>query len=230
MFGVISWKFYPSPKICYTSATCDKCHFCNDNDNDNENANNLDLSQGHWHGNQAKPEVGQWEIEDEKVPEKVVFNIESGGKKSQLSCASEQMRPWMEKCLAFLSRGRRRTARSTARFSQAPTEICLFQFLFCDAVLYWARPESCIFCHFLTMYPGPVIILMWLHLWWKRCRWSGWPSSLREGGWSKKNLFIFIFIKIKLVACFTCYQFQAVKCFVFDAKNLCRKWLNQDIF
>ena len=52
---------------------------------------------------------------------------------------------WKSGCLAFLSRGRRRTARSTARFSQAPTEICLFQFLFCDAVLYWARPESCIF-------------------------------------------------------------------------------------
>ena len=48
-------------------------------------------------------------------------------------------------CLAFLSRGRRRTARSTARFSQAPTEIWLFQLLFCDAVLYWARAESCIF-------------------------------------------------------------------------------------
>ena len=49
------------------------------------------------------------------------------------------------------------------------------------------------FCHFLTMYPGPVIILMWLHLWWKRCRWSGWPSSLREGGWSgKKSFYIYI--------------------------------------
>ena len=101
-------------------------------------------------------------------------------------------------CLAFLSRGRRRTARSTARFSQAPTEICLFQFLFCDAVLYWARPESCIFCHFLTMYPGPVIILMWLHLWWKRCRWSGWPSSLREGGWSGKKSFYFYIYSLQL--------------------------------
>ena len=107
-FREISWKFYPSPKIFYTSATCDKCHFCNDNDNDNENANNLDLSQGHWHGNQAEPEVGQWEIEDEKVPEKVVFNIESGGKKSQLSCASEQMRPWMEKWMPGISEPRKK--------------------------------------------------------------------------------------------------------------------------
>ena len=37
---------------------------------------------------------------------------------------------WKSGCLAFLSRGRRRTARSTARFSHAPTEICLFQLLF----------------------------------------------------------------------------------------------------
>ena len=68
-----------------------------------ENDHNLDLSQGYWHGDQGEPEVGQWEIEDEKVPEEVLFNIESGGKKSQSSCASEQMRPWMEKLLPGIS-------------------------------------------------------------------------------------------------------------------------------
>ena len=47
-----------------------------------EDDHNLDLSQGYWHGDQGEPEVGQWEIEDEKVPEEVVFNIESGGKNS----------------------------------------------------------------------------------------------------------------------------------------------------
>ena len=41
--------------------------------NDNDNDSDLDLRQGDRHGDQAEPEVGQGEVEDQQVPERELY-------------------------------------------------------------------------------------------------------------------------------------------------------------
>ena len=54
-------------------------------DNDfNDNDSDLDLRQGDRHGDQAQPEVGQGEVEDQQVPERELFRDNICGKCSCL--------------------------------------------------------------------------------------------------------------------------------------------------
>ena len=90
--------------------------------------------------------------------------------------------------LAFLSLGRKITAKSTTRFSQAPTEngFLNFENRKLEDIKWFSQ------FWFVGWYSLE-------YLWWKRCRWSVWTSSLKVVSWVQWFFVTFITHSCQLV-------------------------------